>query len=129
MNDALRAGGIMAGGGVAGFVLLLGWRIYNDARMAWVVVSSLLVVVVLLALAIVLFLARQAMDSRTVLLSRTQEERLLSARVARTWPDNGGQIIDGRRDGFLGQLLAGQAGHDVIDTGLSWPKAPGDEER
>lgn len=121
MSDAMRAAGLVGGSGVAGAILLMTWRVYNDARMAWAVVLSGLVVLVLLALAVVLFLARQAMESRIVLLSRTQEERLLAARVARTWP--GGQEHGGG-GGLLGQLLAGQPGHDVIDTGLTWRQAP-----
>ena len=102
----------------------MSWRVYNDMRMAWTVVLAGLAVAVLLALAVVLFLARQAMESRIVLLSRTQEERLLSARVARTWPEGHGFGGGQGNNGLLGQLLAGQAGHDVIDTGLTWRQAP-----
>jgi len=121
MSDVLKAGGAVAGLGFGGAILLLAWRVYNDDAMSWMVVTIAMVVVVLAAAAVVLALYRQALDSRSVLLARSQEDRLMSARVSRTWDrgqDGGG--------GLLPALLAGQDESNVIDapSTMIWSQSP-----
>lgn len=118
MNDALRAGGIMGGVGVAGALLLLAHRVYQDNALTWVVVGGGMVCLVLMLASVAFRMLRAAWEARAAVLRLQNESSLIGARAVRTLDG-----VSSRPAGadFLGQLIAGMPGPDVVDQpALTW---------
>jgi hypothetical protein len=123
MNDAMRAGGIIAGGGVGFAVVLLAVRVGEDDTKVWFVLGGFMVVLCLAALAVVLLVYRHAMEARAAALALSAERSLISMRAIRTVD---GVSASKPGSDFLGQLITSMNGADVVDgttagTSLAWP--------
>ena len=121
MNDAMKAGGIMGGVGVAGAVLLLAHRVYTDNALTWVVVGGGMLCLVLMLAALWARQMRATWEARAAVLRLQNESSLIGARAVRTL--DGVQSRPAAND-FLGQMIAGMQGPDVVDqpgTSLAWP--------
>jgi len=123
MEDALKAGGVMTGVGLGAVAVMLGWRVYHDDAMSWFVVVAVTAAFVLAVLAVVLVLVHRVLVAWAIALTRSAEERLMTARGYRTLGQDG-PTQPGR--GLLEALIAGQDTSNVVDgdARLTWPASP-----
>lgn len=122
MNDAMKAAGVMSGLGISGGVLLLSHRVYNDSALTWVVVGGGMLCAVLVLAGIWARQMRATWEARGAVLRLQNESSLIGARALRTL--DGIEARTSHPSDFLGAMIAGMQGPDVIDapsTALSWP--------
>lgn len=111
----------MGGGGVSIALVMIAHRVYNDDALVWVVVGGGMLCLVLMLATLWTRNARAMWDSRAAMLRLQNESSLIGARAVRTL--DGVQSRPAAND-FLGQMIAGMQGPDVVDqpgTSLAWP--------
>lgn len=129
MDDALKAAGVVTGGGLGIGAVMLAKRVYDDDALTWFVVGGLMLIALVVAIIIALAMWRAAMESRADVLTRSAERSLIAARGVRTLDG----VSNGHTGGdILGQIIAGQNGGDVVGNaqpgGLVWQAAPTEED-
>lgn len=126
MNDALKASGIVGGGGVAVSLVMLAYRVVNDQTLTYSVVGGVLVLLGLWLIGIDFRRMREAMEARAAVLRLQNESSLIGARTMRTM-DGVSVVAPGVWPGSdqLGTMIAGMPAADVIDGAphqVGWDK-------
>lgn len=118
----MRAGGAISGFGVAILLATLAAKVYQDDAKVWFVLGGFMLIMCLAALTVVLLVYRHAMEARAAALALSAERSLISMRAIRTV--DGVATAKPSTGDFLGQMIAGMQGPDVVDqpgTSLAWP--------
>lgn len=121
MNDAMKAAGVVGGGGVAIALVMLAYRVTNDNTLTYVVVGGGMLCLVLMLAALWARQMRATWEARAAVLRLQNESSLIGARAVRTLDGVQSRTAGGD---FLGQLIAGMQGPDVVDVqpgALAWP--------
>lgn len=103
---------------------LLGYRIYNDEAMVWFVLIAGMGTVGLGVLALVLFLVYRTMLAGVVLMARSQEEQLMTARTYRTLGEPGQRqaLPGGDAAALITAMFGGVPAQDAVHG--AWQQPP-----
>ena len=120
MGDALRAAGLAFGAGGAVAIIVIALKVREDDAKVWFVLIGIMVCTILMLVIVGLAMVRSAYEARASALALSAERSLISARAVRTLDG-----VTARPSGadFLGQLISGMPGEDVVGhatPSLAW---------
>jgi hypothetical protein len=127
MDDALKAAGVVTGGGFSVAIVMLAYRVYNDPALTYFVVGGGMVIFGGMVACLGFLLLRHALEARRLQLDAS----LTSARIMRTLDGvSRPQLANGNGGDVLTQLIAAAGGGagDVVDGTVTYPAALPDHD-
>lgn len=126
MDDALKAAGVVTGGGFSVAVVMMAWRVYNDPALTYFVVGGGMVIFGGMVACLGFLLLRHALEARRLQLDAS----LTSARIMRTLDGVAAQrpALPSGND-LLTQLITGAGADQVVDGQVTYSALPdGDDD-